>query len=60
MQRSKRFKKTRLLEWVGALGVGSMLFQGQCMIDPDIGLRALISVGTDTAIFFLENLANGI
>jgi len=35
------------------------VFQG-CAIDPDIGLRAAISFGSDTAIFLLQNLAASI
>ncbi len=38
---------------------GIVLLQG-CTVDPDLWLRAAISVGSDTAIFFLENLAAGL
>lgn len=39
---------------------GMVLLQSQCAIDPDLGLRAWISVGTDTAIFLLENLVRAV
>jgi hypothetical protein len=56
----KRFE--RWLKWcLTSTGAGAILFQAQgCTIDPDIFLRALISVGSDTAIFLLENLSASI
>ena len=49
----------RWLRWcLAGTGAGAVLFQAQgCSIDPDIWLRAVISVGSDTAIFLLENLS---
>ena len=54
----KRIK--RWLMWCG-VGVSVLVqFQGCVFQDPDIALRAGITLGTDTAIFLLENLAAGL
>ena len=48
----------RILRWWCLAGAGLGLYAVQgCGIDPDIVLRAALSVGSDTAIFLLENLA---
>ena len=58
--------RTRIQRWVrwlalAGVGGGALMFQAQgCSLDPDIALRAAVSVGSDMAIFLLENLAVGI
>jgi hypothetical protein len=49
----------RWLKWcLAGTGAGVVLFQVQgCTLDPDIYLRAGVSLGSDVAIFLLENLA---
>ena len=44
----------RVLQW-GCL-LGACVFQG-CVVDPDIALRAGMSLGSDIAIFMLQNLS---
>ncbi|MCH7807625.1 MAG: hypothetical protein IIB60_00245 [Planctomycetes bacterium] len=58
--------RTRIQRWIKRLGLagagaGALLFQAQgCSLDPDLALRAAVSVGSDVAIFLLENLAVGL
>lgn len=43
---------------VGVMLSGGLLFQMEgCVVDPDILLRAGLSVATDLSVFLLENLA---
>lgn len=47
-------RSVRILQWACLLT--GCVFQG-CVIDPDIQLRSLVSLGSDVAIFLLQNLA---
>ena len=47
-------RSVRMLQWTCLLT--GCVFQG-CVVDPDIGLRAIVSLGSDVAIFLLQNLA---
>jgi len=42
------------------IAVGAVLLQTQCSVDPDLALRTGVSLGTDAAIFLLENLVRGV
>jgi len=43
------------LTW-GCLTGACLLQAGSCTIDPDIPFRALLTFGSDVAIFLLDNL----
>ncbi len=47
-------RSVRMVQWACLLT--TCVFQG-CAIDPDIQLRAAVSLGSDIAIFLLDNLA---
>lgn len=47
-------KQIRVLGWLIAGGVLSQM--NGCALDPDILLRAGLSVGSDLTVFLLENL----
>ncbi len=46
----------RWRRYFGLVAVGAVLLQTQCAVDPDLTLRTGVSLGTDLAIFLLENL----
>jgi len=50
----------RLRRFFEFVAVGVVLLQTQCAIDPDLALRTGVSLGTDAAIFLLENLVRGV
>lgn len=45
---------------IGWCLVGACMVQGCVFDDPDVGLRAILSFGSDVAIFLLENVAAGL
>ncbi|HUU85575.1 MAG TPA: hypothetical protein VM243_18905 [Phycisphaerae bacterium] len=45
---------------IGVCLAGMCVTQGCIFDDPDVGLRATISFGSDLAIFLLENLTAGL
>ena len=45
---------------IGWCLAGTCLMQGCVFNDPDVGLRAGLSFGSDVAIFLLENLTAGL
>jgi uncharacterized membrane protein YhiD involved in acid resistance len=48
---------TRLMRRLALAGlVGGTLFQTTSCVDPDIGLRTALLIGSDAAIFLLQNL----
>ena len=47
----------RLFRWAYLVGGGAGVFQVTgCSIDPDVTLRAALSVASDFSIFLFENL----
>ena len=51
----------RLLKLIiGWCLAGTCVMQGCLFDDPDVGLRAALSFGSDLSIFLLENLAAGL
>ncbi len=53
------YKRLKKLVLAGCI-MGTCVAQGCLFSDPDVGLRASLSFGSDVAIFLLENLAAGL
>jgi hypothetical protein len=53
------YKRLKKLVLAGCI-MGTCVMQGCLFDDPDVGLRASLSFGSDVAIFLLENLTAGL
>ena len=55
----RMYKRLQKLVLAGCI-MGTCVAQGCLFSDPDVGLRASLSFGSDVAIFLLENLTAGL
>lgn len=59
-RRIQRMHKRLQKLLIGWCLLGACVMQGCIFNDPDVGLRASLALGSDVAIFLLENLTAGL